>query len=211
MLSIVSKKTALLAGVAALGLTLSAPPAGPARAADPFLAQIVMFGGNFAPRGWALCDGQLLPISSNSALFSILGTTNGGDGRTTFALPDMRGRVSMHPGSGPGLSTRRLGERGGTQANALTVNQMPPPIHSAVARVNATNARGNADVPAGNIWARKARDNDYSEAPPDVVMSSSAVNVTVGSAGGGQAVNNVLPFLAVNYIIALQGTFPSRD
>ena len=93
---------------------------------EPFIAQIMMFGGNFAPRGWAFCDGQLLPISQYSALFSLLGTTYGGDGRTTFGLPDLRGRVAIHPGNGPGLSSIRLGEKGGTETNTLSTAQLPP-------------------------------------------------------------------------------------
>ena len=96
---------------------------------DPFIAEIIMFGGNFAPRGWAFCDGQLLPISQNTALFSILGTTYGGDGRTTFALPDLRGRTAIHPGTGPGLSNRRLGESGGSETNTMTIGQMPSHNH----------------------------------------------------------------------------------
>jgi microcystin-dependent protein len=97
---------------------------------EPFIAEIIMFGGNFAPRGWAFCDGQLLPIAQNQALFSILGTTYGGDGRTTFALPDLRGRAAIHPGTGPGLSTRQLGERGGTETNTLTLPQLPTHTHT---------------------------------------------------------------------------------
>jgi microcystin-dependent protein len=103
----------------------------PSRSAvEPFIAEIMMFAGNFAPRGWALCDGQLLSVSSNAALFSLLGTTYGGDGRTTFALPDLRGRTAIHPGSGPGLSTRRLGERGGSETTTLSISQMPAHNHT---------------------------------------------------------------------------------
>ena len=105
---------------------------------DPFIAEIIMFGGNFAPRGWAFCDGQLLSISSNSALFSILGTTYGGDGRTTFGLPDLRGRVAMHPGSGPGLTQRRLGEKSGMETVTLTTNQIPSHNHTATATASGT-------------------------------------------------------------------------
>ena len=97
--------------------------------AEPFIAEIIMFGGNFAPRGWAFCDGQLLAINTNQALFSLLGTTYGGDGRTTFGLPDLRGRVPVHPGTGPGLTQRRLGEKGGTETNTMNINQMPEHNH----------------------------------------------------------------------------------
>ena len=167
---------------------------------DPFIAEIIMFGGNFAPRGWAFCDGQLLPISSNSALFSILGTTYGGDGRTTFALPDLRGRVSMHPGNGPGLSSRRLGEKGGSEHNTLTVNQLPSHNHALAAKEEANAADPNGSFIAGtgsNAFGTTA----------DKTMNAAAI----GNTGGGQSVNNIQPFECVNYIIALVGVFPSRN
>jgi microcystin-dependent protein len=167
---------------------------------EPFLAQIIMFGGNFAPRGWAFCDGQLLAISSNTALFSLLGTTYGGDGRTTFALPDLRGRVSMHPGNGPGLSSRRLGEKGGTEHNTLTVNQLPPHNHALAAKEEA-----NAADPSGSFIAGTGSNAFGTTA--DKTMNAA----TIGSTGGGQAVTNIQPFECVNYIIALQGIFPSRN
>ena len=116
---------------------------------SPFIGQIIMFGGNFAPRGWALCDGQLLPISQNSALFSILGTTYGGDGRTSFGLPELRGRVAMHPGNGPGLSSRRLGERSGVETVTLGATQVPAHGHNPVA--NAIGPAGNSNDAIGNF------------------------------------------------------------
>ncbi len=167
---------------------------------DPFIGQITMFAGNFAPRQWAFCDGQLLAISQNTALFSILGTTYGGDGRTTFGLPDLRGRVAMHPGNGPGLSSKSLGQTGGSEANTLTVNQLPSHSHPLNAKEEA-----NSDNPSGGFIAGSGS-NTFGTTS-DVPMAGNAV----GSAGGNQAVNNMQPFACVNYIICLQGVFPSRN
>ncbi|WP_342448689.1 tail fiber protein [Tamlana crocina] len=173
-------------------------------AQEGFIGEIRMFAGNFAPRSWALCDGQLLAISQYQALFSILGTTYGGDGRTTFALPDLRGRVAIHPGSGPGLSTYRQGSKGGTETNTLTVSQMPPHSHT----VNAVVEDGNQSVPTGNLPAgTKALDKEYSDAAANTTMNSTMI----GNSGGGQPVNNIQPYGTVNYIICLQGIFPSRN
>ncbi len=196
----------------------------PANAAEPFLAEIVMFGGNFAPRGWALCDGQLLPISSNTALFSLLGTTYGGDGRTTFALPDLRGRIAMHPGTGAGLSQVRLGEKGGAEARTLTTNQMPAHTHLATTSVdsvqmtlNGTNGAGDDASPGGRTLARKNRTNIYSSSAPDVAMHSGSITGTatastaLSNSGAGQSFSIRNPYLGVNHIIALQGIFPSRN
>lgn len=171
---------------------------------EPFIGQIIMFGGNFAPRGWALCDGQLLAISQNQALFSILGTTYGGDGRTTFGLPDLRGRVSMHAGSGPGLTTRRLGEKGGTETNTLSAAQIPSHNHGVAIGVS-TDAGEEAN-PAGQVIAGSA--GSFNE---DATSGQNLGGVSQNNVGGGQAVNNLQPYQCVNYIIALQGTFPSRN
>lgn len=172
---------------------------------DPFIGEIIMFGGNFAPRGWALCDGQLLPIASNSALFSILGTIYGGDGRTTFALPDLRGRVPMHAGNGPGLSDRRLGSRGGQETVTLTTSQIPAHHHT----IFAISAVGDSNDPSSRLLANTgAFDNEYSANTSGYVTMSSNM---VGNTGGGQYHTNVQPFLCVNFIIALQGVFPSRS
>ena len=183
---------------------------------DPFLGQIVMFGGNFAPRGWALCEGQLLPINSYSALFSILGTTYGGDGRTTFALPDLRGRSPIAPGTGPGLSPVQLGERGGSPTNTLQVVNLPAHNHTAnlhVSNANATQSAATANstiATPGSLSGRTfTATQGFNTAAPNTQMN--AGSVTTNMQGGGQAVNNMQPFLAVNYIIALQGTFPSRN
>jgi microcystin-dependent protein len=173
--------------------------------AEPFIAEIKMFAGNFAPRGWAFCDGQLLPISSNTALFSLVGTIYGGDGRTTFALPDLRGRVSMHAGNGPGLSQRRVGQRGGTETVTLNVAQMPSHNHSP----GCSNDLGDEVLPEGNFVAKPAG-ADTGEAfasTADKTMGTSPSSNT----GGNGAHTNVQPFLVVNYIIALVGTFPSRN
>ena len=166
--------------------------------AEPFIGEISMFAGNFAPRGWAFCDGQLLAISQNSALFSLLGTTYGGDGRTTFGLPDLRGRVPMHPGNGPGLSPRRLGEKGGSEANTLSVNSLPPHVHT----LSVSNEEGELTSPVGNSMA-VSDDRNY-------INGSNATNNT-GTVGGGQAVNNIPPYLGVHFIIALVGIYPSRS
>ena len=167
---------------------------------DPFIAQITMFGGNFAPRGWALCDGQLLAISQYSALFSILGTTYGGDGRTTFGLPDLRGRIAMHPGNGPGLSPRNLGEKSGSENNTLQTNQLPPHNHTLLAKEEA-----NAADPGGTFIAGTGINAFGTNL--DKTMNAAAI----GNTGGGQSVNNIQPFQCVNFIIALVGTFPSRN
>jgi microcystin-dependent protein len=171
---------------------------------EEMIGVIKMFGGNFAPRGWALCDGQLLPIAQNTALFSILGTTYGGDGRTTFALPDLRGRVSMHPGSGPGLRPHRLGEKGGSETNSLTVDQMPSHGHSIP--MPAPIARGNT----ADDTTSDAHDDGFVKAS---LGSYHHQNFTLDAdhVGGNQPVNNIQPYQCVNYIICLQGIFPSRS
>jgi len=201
-------------GILALGIGLSGAPAVKA-GNEPFLAEIIMFGGNFNPRGWALCDGQILPISQYSALFSLLGTTYGGDGRTTFALPDLRGRSAVHPGTGPGLSPIRLGDRGGAEKYKLTVAQMPSHSHAAStsATLNGINAAGNSASPGGNSLASKRRTNIYSATAPNVAMAAGSVtaSTTVTSSGGGLSFSIRDPYLGVNHIIALEGIFPSRN
>jgi microcystin-dependent protein len=181
---------------------------------DPFIAEIVMFGGNFAPRGWALCDGQLLQISQHSALFSLLGTTYGGDGRTTFQLPDLRGRFPMHPGNGPGLSTRRLGEKSGTETETLTVGQMPSHTHTGTGTVKVSGDAANTNNPTGNALslAEAYSNQPFPESPAvPLKLRADSVEVTNANAGGGQSHNNMPPFQCVHFIIALQGIFPSRN
>jgi microcystin-dependent protein len=170
---------------------------------DPLLGQISMFAGNFAPRGWALCDGRLLLISQYTQLYSVLGTTYGGDGRTTFALPDLRGRAPIHEGQGPGLSDKRLGQRGGAEQVILQVSNLPSHTHS----LNASTATGTSNVPTGNVHAdTSVFDKEYATTA-NTAMSGTAI----GNTGGNIPVSIVQPYLTINYIIALQGTFPSRN
>ena len=170
---------------------------------EPFIAEIRIFAGNFAPRNWAFCDGQLLPIAQNTALFSLIGTTYGGDGRTTTALPNLQGRAPMHPGDGPGLSQRRLGQVGGTETTTLSEAQMPQHTHQMVA----VPAPGNDNLPQGNLPARPVGYNSYAPAANLTALASGAV----AAAGGSQPHNNMQPYLAINFIIALQGLYPSRS
>lgn len=177
---------------------------------DPLLGQIIMFGGNFAPRGWALCDGQLIAISSNAALFSLLGTTYGGDGRTTFALPDLRGRAPVHAGTGPGINPVRLGQKGGHESITLAVNNMP--VHSHTATLHAEEATANELNPESHLLAIPvSAGNIYADDTLAAERAMSPKSVTIANAGGGQSFNNRNPYQAVNYIIALQGIFPSRS
>jgi microcystin-dependent protein len=189
------------------------------QAQDAYLAEVRIFAGNFAPRGWALCEGQLLAISQNSALFSLLGTIYGGDGTTTFALPDMRGRVAVGPGTGPGLSAYREGQRGGTETNTLTTAQLPSHNHDAAVVIKASNANATTKEPAGNYFASSIytinRGNTADVlsygATTNVEMNANAIDITVGNTGGNQAANNRQPYIAMNYIICTQGIYPSRN
>jgi microcystin-dependent protein len=175
----------------------------PARAQDPYIAEIRMFAGNFAPRGWAFCNGQLLPISQYTALFSLVGTTYGGDGRTTFALPDLRGRAPIHAGQGPGLSNRLLGQNGGEETHTLTTNEMPSHTH----QLQGDSLVASTDTPINTAPARNAGGIPSYGDSPDVAMSSNAIQST----GGGQAHNTMQPYLTINFIIALEGIFPPRN
>lgn len=173
-------------------------------AQDAFIGEIKMFAGNYAPVGYALCNGQLLSISSNPALFSILGTMYGGDGVTTFGLPDLRGRVAVSFGQGPGLSNRVLGSMGGTETNTLSVAQMPSHNHT----VNAVDAAGSLASPTGNLPADTSMfDKEYSNGSPNTTMNGSMI----GNTGSNQPINNVQPYTTVNYIIALTGIYPSHS
>jgi microcystin-dependent protein len=172
---------------------------------EGMLAEVRLFGGNFAPRTWAFCDGQLLSIAQNTALFSLLGTIYGGDGRTTFALPDLRGRIPIGPGTGPGLSPFREGAKGGTETNTLNTIQIPSHNHSFQLPVNDEAAEDSS--PEGNFLAVTAEDN-YVETSADGHYGAGA---TVGNTGGGQSFNNMQPGLVLHYIICVQGIFPSRS
>ena len=163
---------------------------------EPFIAEIRIFAGNFAPRSWAFCDGQLLPISQNTALFSLIGTTYGGDGRTTTALPDLQGRAPMHPGHGPGLTSRRLGQKSGAEVATLSEAQIPEHTHTVDGHTD-----GDESSPVNNF----VEDCWYNSTPN---QNSGSV---VSTAGGNQAHNNSQPYLAMNFIIALQGLYPSRS
>jgi microcystin-dependent protein len=173
--------------------------------ADPFVAEIRIFPFNFAPKGWAFCDGQLLPLSQNTALFSLLGTTYGGDGKSTFALPDMQGSAPMHPGQGPGLSLHDLGEIGGSEVVSLLESEIP--AHSHAFNVNAGFV-GEERVPTDRALARTTGVGGalYGAAASLVMMSSNALP----PAGGDQPHNNMQPYLTLNFCIALQGVFPPR-
>lgn len=177
----------------------------------PFLGEITMFGGNFAPRGWAFCDGQLLPVSQYDALFALLGTIYGGDGRTTFALPDLRGRIPVHQGSGPGLSPRLIGQKYGQETVTLTTNQMPAHSHTVAARVRAESRAANNAAPAGNMVATGATIYRANSPAADVNMSSAMIGVTENNVGSNQPYDIMPPYQAVYYIIALEGVFPSRN
>lgn len=176
--------------------------------ATPFLAEIVLFAGNFAPRGWAFCQGQILSINQNSALFSLLGTTYGGDGQTTFALPDLRGRVPVGAGQGPGLHNVNLGEVSGEPSHTLIVTEMP--AHSHQAQAQGSTDAGNTTTPTASTWAAStARDNVYSNSAPNSTMAPNTVSVY--PAGGSQPHNNMQPYTGLNYIIAIEGIYPSRN
>ena len=175
--------------------------------ADPFVAEIRIFPFNFPPTGWAFCDGQILPISQNTALFSLLGTTYGGNGQSTFALPNLQGSAPMHPGQGPGLSLHDLGEVGGSETVTLLLSEIPFHTHTVGRALDAT---GDSTTPVNSIWAQagslRAAVNSYNPGPPTGAMKSDVIQPT----GGSQPHNNMQPYLTLNFCIALQGVFPPR-
>ena len=170
---------------------------------DPFIGEIRMFAGTFAPRGWARCDGQLLDVSQNDALFSLLGTIYGGDGRTEFGLPDMRGRLPVHQGQGPGLSPRALGSKGGSETVTLTLQEIPNHSHE----LQCSTAAGDSDDPAGRFLAAPPTARSYRAIAPNTNLAGDKVQAT----GGSQPHNNLMPSLCVHFIIALVGIYPSRN
>ena len=167
---------------------------------EPFIGEIRAFGFNFAPRGWAFCQGQLLAISANSALFSLLGTTYGGDGRTTFGLPDLRGRVAIGQGTGPGLSARLMGQKAGVESVTLNTNQIPSHRHALLASSESADSNKPEDNELGASQI-------YHSPTTDSTLAASSIGLT----GGGQPHENMEPFLVINYSIALTGVFPSRN
>ncbi|NOX43739.1 MAG: phage tail protein [Gammaproteobacteria bacterium] len=175
---------------------------------DPYLGEMRMFAGNFAPRSWAFCNGALLSVAENNALFSLLGTTYGGDGRTTFALPEMRGRLPVHHGQGPGLSDRRLGTKLGSESVTLNTTQMPNHHHI----LNASTDVASSSNPAGDVLASQ-NDGDipYATQPEDPVNVENMNSQTLAMAGGNQFHNNMMPYLSISFIIALFGIYPSRS
>ncbi len=176
---------------------------------EGYLAQIIMFAGNFAPRSWAYCQGQILNISQNTALFSLLGTTYGGNGQTTFGLPDLRGRVPVGTGQGPGLPNVDLGEIAGERSHTLIATEMPSHTHTATSTVKVSSANSTSEEPAGNVLATQA-DNFY--APVNTGTGNlGGVATTIGNTGGSQPHNNMQPYLGMNYVICLEGIFPSRN
>lgn len=171
--------------------------------AQPYVGEIRIFAGNFPPSGWMFCNGALLPISENETLFQLIGTTYGGDGQETFALPQLKGRVPLHMGTGPGASTYQIGESGGVESVTLTTNQIPQHNHTPVA-----SNTGASDTPANNFWAHSITGKPYSAAPATLLMNPGTVG---GQVGGSQPHDNLIPYLCVSYIISLFGIYPSPN
>jgi len=170
---------------------------------DPFVAEIRIFPFNFAPKGWAFCDGQILPLSQNTALFSLLGTTYGGDGKSNFALPNMQGNAPMHPGQGPGLSLHDLGETGGSDTVSLLESEMPSHSHA----INAQTIPGNIKLPSSSVSLTRSS-GGFAYTPPTTLVAMA--DSTLAPTGGDMPHNNLQPYLTLNFCIALQGVFPPR-
>jgi len=177
--------------------------------ADPFVAEIRIFPFNFAPRGWAFCDGQLMSISQNTALFSLLGTTYGGDGKSTFGLPNLQGSAPMHPGQGPGLSLHDLGETGGSDSVTLLISEMPAHAHN-INCIDGARVGGQTGQPGNGILTKTGG------VPANAYTSGATQNQTMAEnmvvpAGGDQPHNNMMPYLTLNFCIAMQGVYPARS
>ncbi len=172
---------------------------------EPFIAEVRIFAGNFAPRGWAFCNGQLLQIAQNTALFSLLGTTYGGDGRTTFGLPNLEGKAPMHPGNGPGMTPRSLGQSAGEATHTLSATEIPSHTH----QLRCADESADTGEPANGLLAESSplADRQYRSGNPSGVMSAMALETV----GGSQPHNNMPPYLTMYFIIALEGLFPSRS
>jgi microcystin-dependent protein len=171
---------------------------------DPYIGEIRMFGSNFAPSGWAFCDGQLMPIAENDALFQLIGTTYGGDGQVTFGLPDLRGRIPVHAGQGPGISqSYQLAEKAGVESVTLTAQQTPVHNHALIASSDAANTPN----PQGNVLSVPITATPYYQEAPGVAMNAGAISPD----GGSQPHENMMPFLVVSFIISLFGIFPTQN
>jgi microcystin-dependent protein len=170
---------------------------------QPFIGEIRMFAGSFAPQGWAFCDGQLLAIAENDALFQLIGTTYGGDGQNTFALPDLRSRIPVHAGTGPGGTAYQLGQAGGAESVTLTANQIPAHSHA----LNADENSGTQLSPTNNVLAQTANPQMYRAITPNLAMNANSIQ----QAGGNQPHDNMTPFLVVSFIISLFGIFPTQS
>jgi microcystin-dependent protein len=171
---------------------------------NPYIGEIRMFGGNFAPAGWMFCQGQLLPISENDALFTLIGTTYGGDGQETFALPNLQGRLPVHMGQGPGIASNYiLGESGGVEQVTLTVNQIPSHNHPMLATTNVSNA----PVATGNLIGQSTKVDTFIDVNPTNAMNQGSI----GPAGGSQPHDNLMPFLCISFIISLFGVYPTQS
>lgn len=183
---------------------------------EQYIGQIMMFAGNFAPRNWAMCDGQLLPIANYTALFSILGTTYGGDGRTTFGLPNLKGRAALHPGRGPGLTDIRLGQQGGNDNVQLSILELPNHDHSGATlkgTLGVNEEDGDSEDPQGRNFGVATSGTPYNSNANDKVMAADTVSITgeTGNTGGGSPFPSRNPYQGMNYIIALEGLYPPRS
>lgn len=203
------KKFGLFAAAGAVALASTATAPTPAKAqATPYIGQMMLFGGTFCPRGWTPANGQLLSISQYSSVFSLLGVMYGGDGRSTFAVPDLRGRAPISAGNGPGLPDYRQGTKGGSTSFTLTIANMPAHSHTGTMRAN--RAAGNSANPAGNVLAISP-DADKIYHLDDSTVNMAPSSLVINNTGGNQPVNKVSPYLAMQWCVALQGVFPSRS